>query len=408
VRHPDNPRHQNAGLHKGLCWKEDLLLKIHEYQARDVFSRYGLPVPPAKVATTPEEAEAIAKEIGKPVVVKAQVLVGGRGKAGGVKLAKDAAEAKQRAKDIFALKIKELPVEKVIVAEAVDIKTEYYIGITIDRDRRMVVLIASPAGGVDIEEVAEKTPEKIAKVWVDPLKGVDQYAIREALFKAGFDPAFVPKIAAIHAKLYDIFMDFDCCLVEINPLVITTSNELKAIDAKINFDDNGLFKHPELKAWREGDETDPIEKEAHKRGVSSYVRLPGGNVGIIGNGAGLVMATMDEVKRAGGNPSDFLDVGGSATSDVVKNALEVVTLDEGVKGILINIFAGIARCDVIAEGLLKATQSMDIRVPIVIRMQGTNADKGKQILAGTKMIPVDTLPEGAAKIVSLITKGGAA
>ena len=383
-------------------------MKIHEYQAREIFSRYGLPVPPAKVAATPEEAEAIAKEIGKPVVVKAQVLVGGRGKAGGVKLAKDAAEAKQRAKDILALRIKDLPVEKIMVAEAVDIKTEYYIGITIDRDRRMVVLIASPAGGVDIEEVAEKTPEKIAKVWVDPLKGVDQYAIREALFKAGFDPAYVAKIAAIHAKLYDIFLDYDCSLVEINPLVITTGNEIKAIDAKINFDDNGLYRHPDLKAWREGDETDPIEKEAHRRGVSSYVRLPGGNVGIIGNGAGLVMATMDEVKRAGGSPADFLDVGGSATSDVVKNALEVVTMDKEVKGILINIFAGIARCDVIAEGLLKAVQSIDIKLPIVIRMQGTNADKGKQILAGTKMIPVDTLPDGAAKVVSLIKKGGAA
>jgi succinyl-CoA synthetase beta subunit len=386
--------------------KEDFLLKIHEYQAKDVFAKYGLPVPAGRVATTPQEAKAVAGEIGKPVVVKAQVLVGGRGKAGGVKLAKTPDEAFERAEDILALTIKGLPVEKVLVAEAVDIREEYYIGITIDRDRRKVVLIASPAGGVDIEEVAEKTPEKIAKVWVDPLMGVDQYAIRQALFKAGFEPKFVSKIAGMHAKLYEIFMDFDCSLVEINPLVITNDNELKAIDAKINFDDNGLFRHPDLREWREGDETDAIEKEAHRRGVTSYVRLPGGNVGIIGNGAGLVMATMDEVKRAGGNPANFLDVGGSATSDVVADGLEVVTMDEGVKGILINIFAGIARCDVIAEGLLKTMESMDIKVPIVVRMQGTNSEKGKEILAGTSMIPVDTLPEGAAKIVSLIKRGG--
>ncbi len=372
-----------------------------------MFAKYGLPVPPSEVVTTPDAAEAAAKKIGKPVVVKAQVLVGGRGKAGGVKLAKSPSEAKEKAKDILDLVIKGLPVEKVMVAEAVDIKQEYYIGITIDRDRRKVVLIASAAGGVDIEEVAEKTPEKIAKIWVDPLEGVEQYAIRAALFQAGFIPKFVAKIAAIHAKLYDIFLDYDCSLVEINPLVITTDDQVKAIDAKINFDDNGLYRHPELKEWREGDETDPIEKEAHQRGVSSYVRLPGGNVGIIGNGAGLVMATMDEVKRAGGDPADFLDIGGSATSDVVANALEVVTMDEYVKGILINIFAGIARCDVIAEGLLQTINNMDIKVPIVIRMQGTNADKGRQILAGTKMITVDTLPEGAAKIVSIIKEGGA-
>lgn len=383
-------------------------MKIHEHQARDIFIMYRLPVPPSIVATTPEEVEKAAAKIGKPVVVKAQVLVGGRGKADGVKLAKDPADARQKGEDILKLIIKELPVEKVLVAEAVDIAQEYYIGITIDRDRRKVVLIASAAGGVDIEEVAEKTPEKIAKIWVDPLRGVDQFTIREALFKAGFKPGYVAKIAGIQATLYIIFMDYDCSLVEVNPLVITTDGKLFAIDAKINFDDNGLFKHPDLARIAETDKTDPIELEAHKRKVESYVRLPGGNVGIIGNGAGLVMATMDEVKRAGGEPADFLDIGGSATSDVVTNALEVVTMDEYVKGILINIFAGIARCDVIAEGLLKAVEKMDIKVPIVIRMQGTNAEKGKKILAGTTMIPVDTLPEGAAKIVELINGGGAA
>jgi succinyl-CoA synthetase beta subunit len=342
------------------------------------------------------------------VVVKAQVLVGGRGKAGGVKLAKDPAEAREKAKEILALTIKELPVKEVLVAEAVDIRQEYYVGITIDRDRRQVVLIASAAGGVDIEEVAEKTPEKIAKLWVDPTTGVNQFAIREKLFAAGFEPKFVAKIATIHATLYDIFLDYDCSLVEINPMIITTDDKLYAIDAKINFDDNGVFKHPDLKAMRTTDKTDPIELEAFNRGVGSYVRLPGGDVGIIGNGAGLVMATMDEVKRAGGSPADFLDIGGSATSEVVANALEIVTMDEYVKGILINIFAGIARCDVIAEGLLQAMKKMDIKVPIVIRMQGTNAAKGKEILSGTNMIPVDTLPEGAAKIFSLIKEGGAA
>ncbi len=383
-------------------------MKIQEYQARDIFAAYRLPVPQSYVAATPEEAEAAALKIGKPVVVKSQVLVGGRGKAGGVKLASDPADAKQKAKEILALEIKGLPVEKVLVAEAVNIAQEYYIGITIDRDRRKVVLIASAAGGVDIEEVAAKTPEKIAKIWVDPLKGVEQYEIRAALFKAGFEPQYVAKIAAIHATLYRIFLDYDCSLVEINPMVITKDGKLQAIDAKINFDDNGLYKHPELTKMAETDKTDPIELEAHKRKVESYVRLPGGNVGIIGNGAGLVMATMDEVKRAGGDPADFLDIGGSATSDVVGNALEIVLMDEFVKGILINIFAGIARCDIIAEGLLQATKRMDIKIPIVIRMQGTNAEKGKEILAGTIMQPVDTLPEGAAKIVSIIKGGGAA
>jgi len=383
-------------------------VKIQEYQARDIFVKYGLPVPPSYVASTPEEVEKAAIKIGKPVVVKAQVLVGGRGKAGGVKLARDPAEAKKKGEEILNIIIKELPVEELLVAEAVDIAKEYYVGITIDRDRRKVVLIASAAGGVDIEEVAEKTPEKIAKIWVDPLHGVDQFAIREALFKAGFEPAFVAKIATIHAKLYDIFLDYDCSLVEINPMVITTDNKLYAIDAKINFDDNGVYRHSELAEMRTTDKTDPIEMEAYKRKVDSYVRLPGGNVGIIGNGAGLVMATMDEVKRAGGEPADFLDIGGSATSDVVANALEVVTMDEYVKGILINIFAGIARCDVIAEGLLQALNKMDIKVPIVIRMQGTNAEKGKEILSGTILIPVDTLPEGAARIVELISDGGAA
>ncbi len=381
-------------------------MKIHEHQAREIFKKYRLPVPDSGVATTPEEAEKIAADIGGQVVVKAQVLVGGRGKAGGVKLADNPADARKKAEQILALTIKGLPVEKVMVAKAVDIEKEYYIGITLDRDRKQHVVIASPAGGVDIEKVAEETPEKIGKIWIDPAFGLHPYQIRKMLFGVGFEPNVAPKAAGILQNLYKLTLDLDCSLVEVNPLVLTKDGKVAAIDAKINFDDNGLFRHPELKEMKESEDTDPIEREAHARGLT-YVRLDGGNVGIIGNGAGLVMATMDEVKRAGrgiATPANFLDIGGGARAEVVKDSLEVVLSDPNVEAILINVFGGITRCDEVAKGLLEAIEGIELKVPVTIRLSGTNEKEGRDILQGSPLDAVGSLDEAAEKIVGWMTE----
>lgn len=381
-------------------------MKIQEYQAREIFRRYGLPIPPDGVAETPEEAEKFAEKFGGKVVVKSQVLVGGRGKAGGVKLASNPTEAKEKASKILGMDIKGLKVEKVLVAPAVDIEKEYYIGITMDRDRKKHVVIASPAGGVDIEKVAEETPEKIGKFWIDPAYGLHQYELRDMLFAVGFEPDVAPKAAGIIQNLYKCVIENDCSLAEVNPLVLTTDGKVLAIDAKINIEDNGLFRHPELKVLKQSEDTDPLEKEAHLRGLT-YVRLEGGNVGIIGNGAGLVMATMDEIKRAGkgiATPANFLDIGGGAKAEVVKNALEVVLMDPGVKAVLINVFGGITRCDEVAKGLLEAISGIKLKVPVVIRLAGTNVKEGKELLKGTDaLVAVDSLSEGAEKIVEWLS-----
>jgi succinyl-CoA synthetase beta subunit len=379
-------------------------VKIHEFQAREIFRRYGLPLPPFEVATTPEQAKSIAAKLGFPAVIKAQVLVGGRGKAGGVKLADSPDDAYEKASAILGMKIKGLTVEKVLVAKAVDIHREYYIGITLDRDRKQHVAIVSPAGGVDIEQVAEESPEKIGKVWIDPQWGLHQYEIRRALFGIGFEPQVAPQAADIMEKLYRMVLDLDCSLVEVNPLVLASDGSVLALDAKINFDDNGLYRHPELTELRELEDTDPIEREAHSRGLT-YVRLEGGNVGIIGNGAGLVMATMDEVKRFGKGiaaPANFLDIGGGAKADVVKNALEVVLMDPNVKAVLINIFGGITRCDEVAKGVLEAIEGIKLRVPVIIRLAGTNAAEGRKMIEGSPLQTAQTLEETADRIVGWV------
>jgi len=379
-------------------------VKIHEYHAREIFRRYGLPVPPDGVAVTPDEAQALAEKLGCPAVIKAQVLVGGRGKAGGVKLADSPAEAREKASEILGMKIKGLTVEKVLVAKAVDIAREYYVGVTLDRDRKQHVAIASPAGGVDIEQVAEETPEKIGKVWIDPAWGLHLHEARRMLFEVGFEPQVASKAADILQKLYKLVIDLDCSLVEVNPLVLTPDEKVLAIDAKVNFDDNGLYRHPELKELRESEDTDPIEREAHNRGLT-YVRLEGGNVGIIGNGAGLVMATMDEVKRFGKGiamPANFLDIGGGAKADVVKNALEVVLMDPNVKAVLINVFGGITRCDEVARGVLEAIKGVAIRVPVIIRLAGTNAKEGRELIAGSPLHTAESLEDTADRIVEWV------
>jgi len=380
-------------------------VKIHEYQAKQLFAQYDVPIPQGEVATTPEEARAIAEKLGGKVVVKAQVHVGGRGKAGGVKLAETPSEAETVAGQILGMDLKGLTVEKVLVEEAADIKAEYYLGITIDRTARRDVVMVSSVGGVDIEEVAATTPEKIAKLHLDPAVGLMDFHTRK-LARAADLPAETHRACGKFLRaLYRCYQDIDASLAEINPLVLTGSGELLATDAKINIDDNALFRQQALAQYREEQEDDPIEAEAHKRGVT-YVRLDG-DVGIIGNGAGLVMTTLDVVQREGGRPANFLDVGGGATSDQVKLAIDTVLLDKNVKGIMINIFGGITRCDEVAKGIIGATQSMDISVPLVVRLTGTREEEGKALLAQTDLIPADSMQDAAQKIVSLVKSAAA-
>jgi succinyl-CoA synthetase beta subunit len=374
-------------------------MKIHEHQAKQILARYRVPVPRGEVASTPAEARAAAERIGGRVVVKAQVHVGGRGKAGGIKLAGDAAEAERVAGQILGMEIKGLTVEKVLVEEAADIAAEYYLGLTLDRAARKNVMMVSAVGGIDIEEVAESTPEKIARVHVQPALGLTDFQINELVYEAGLDPRAIAGAGTFLRALYDAAIALDASLAEINPLVLTRTGELIAADAKINIDDNALFRHSELSALTEESEEDPIEAEAHRRGLQ-YVRL-GGEVGVIGNGAGLVMATLDEVKRAGGSAANFLDIGGGAKADVVRSALEVVLLDPNVKGVLFNVFGGITRCDEVARGILEGIATVDVRVPLVVRLAGTNEREGKAILEGANMAAASTMEEAAQRIVSL-------
>jgi len=377
-------------------------VKIHEYQAKELFASHGIPVPPGRVAHTPDEVETIAREIGGKVVVKAQVHVGGRGKAGGIKLADDPADAKAKAEQILGMDIKGLTVEKVLVTQAIDIRDEYYCGITLDRDARKLVLILSAAGGVDIEEVARETPEKIAKVHIDPLIGLHEYQITRAIFTSGVDTSQARQIRSIIKKLYQCYMAVDSSLAEINPLVVTPGGEVIALDAKINIDDNALYRQPELEKLMEvGADMDELESEARHEGIA-YVHLAGGNVGVMGNGAGLVMTTMDVISRAGGRPNNFLDIGGAATSEVVEKELLLILKDPDVKGIFLNVFGGIVRCDVVAEGVLKAYEKMPRKVPVVLRMTGTNEDVARKMLEGTPLIYEPSTEDGAAKVVELV------
>ncbi len=383
---------------------EAIAVKIHEYQARELFQAHGIPTNAGEVARTPEEAKAIAERIGKRVVVKAQVHVGGRGKAGGVKLADTPQEAFAKASQILGMDIKGLTVDRVLVAEAVDIAAEYYLGITLNRDDNMLVLILSAAGGVDIEEVAATTPEKICKVNVNPLIGIQDFDIRQAIYGSGVDATKAREITAFIRKLYACCMAVDAELAEINPLVITGDGQVLAIDAKVNIDDNALYRQKSITAWREvGADLDEFEKQAKEEGLT-YVHLPGGNIGVCGNGAGLVMTTMDVVKKAGGTPNNFLDFGGSATQEGVAKGLNAILRDPDVKGILVNVFGGITRTDIVAQGIVDVYDKLPRKVPIVIRLTGTREDIAKEILhnCGKPLVFADSMWEGAQKIVELV------
>lgn len=374
-------------------------MKIHEYQAKQILKGYGVPVPEGRVCVHPLEAHCFAADARGPVVVKAQVHVGGRGKAGGIKLAHDPSEAEAIATAMLGSELKGLKVEKVLVERAIDIDQEYYLGITVDRSARRNVVMVSVAGGVDIEEVAAVTPEKIAKHHIDPGFGLMDFEIRNLLFEAGLPKQIVTQGTKFLRALYSAFVDSDASLAEINPLVLTKQGDLIAADAKITIDDNALYRHPEFDEFREESEDDEIEAEAHRREIQ-YVRLDG-EIGIIGNGAGLVLATLDQVKYAGGRAANFLDIGGGARAESVRNSLEVVLMDKKVKGVLINVFAGITRCDEVASGLLEALSTKDMDLPIVVRLTGNEAEAGRKLLEGSRLIPADTMQEAAEKIVEL-------
>ena len=380
-------------------------MKIHEYQAREIFKRYGIPVSNGDVAETPEQAYDIAKKIGKKVVVKAQVLVGGRGKAGGVKLAHNPEDAKEKASEILGMEIKGLKVERVFVAEAVNIAHEAYLGVVIDRRTKRPVVMVSPAGGVEIEEVAKETPEKIFKKVVDPAYGLLPHQARELTFNLYDDKKKVFKAADILMRLYTLFMETDASLAEINPFVVTDAGELIALDSKINFDDNAIFRHPEYEGMKDLTPDEKVEEDAKKKGLS-FIKLEG-NIGCVVNGAGLAMATMDVIKHFGGEPANFLDVGGSSNPEKVKAAMDIILRDKNVKSIWFNIFGGITRCDDIATGLVEALKGSDIDIPIVVRLTGTNEEKGREILrdSGIKLHLVETMSEGAKMAIQLAGGG---
>jgi succinyl-CoA synthetase beta subunit len=376
-------------------------LNIHEYQAKEIFARYGIPVPPGRVATTPAEAGRIARELGKPVVVKAQVHVGGRGKAGGIKFGKTPVEAEKVASQVLGMNIKGLTVGKVLVTTSMEVASESYLGLVIDRRAKRPVFMASPAGGVDIEEVARTTPEKIFKVHVDPCTGLLPYQARFLATKLEKDPKLQGQIASIANKLWKVFWETDCTLAEINPLVKTAQGEIIALDAKINLDDNGLFRHLELEALREGENAH--EKAAREMGLS-YVKLDG-SVGCCVNGAGLAMATMDLIKHYGGEPANFLDIGGSSNPDKVLTAMRIICSDPGVKAVFFNIFGGITRCDDVASGIVKALKEIDVRVPIVIRLTGTNEERAREILKEAKLSATTQMDEGVRQVLNM-ARGG--
>ncbi len=373
-------------------------MKLHEYQSKQIFAKYGIPIPKGRVAATAAEAKAIAEELGGRVVIKSQVLVGGRGKAGGVKLAKDADEAEQLAAQILAMEIKGLPVRKVLVDEAAAIETEIYFSITNDRAARKPVMIASAAGGVDIEEVAATAPEKIIKVHIDPLLGLREYQARDVAAFIDLPRDYWKDFIKVASGLWHAYSETDATLAEINPLVITKDKRLVALDGKMMIDDNAMFRHADLAEMRDIDEEAPAETEARKYGLS-YIKLDG-NIGCMVNGAGLAMTSMDIVKLFGGEPANFLDIGGGAGADKVAVAMKIILSDPNVKAVLFNIFGGITRCDEVAKGILVAMAEVKPKVPMVVRLVGTNAEEGRRLLQNAKMITAETLADAARKSVA--------
>jgi succinyl-CoA synthetase beta subunit len=353
---------------------------LYEYQGKQLFARFGIPVSDGRLATTPEEAQAAAEEIGGPVVVKAQVLTGGRGKAGGVKLAKDPAEAEARASDILGLDINGHVVRKIWIEQASDIAKEYYLSITFDRGTKQPLFMLTTEGGVEIEQVADENPDALARLHVDPLEGFQPYQARRLIYGAGIDdPGEQKQLLGIIEKLYECFVESDAMLTEINPLIVTPDGEVRALDSKFTVDDSALFRHPDIAEMRDVEAADPHERLAREKGVT-YVKLDG-TVGILGNGAGLSMSTVDVVVVAGGRPANFCDLGGGGDAQGVVDALEVITSDDQVRSIFFNIFGGITRCDEVARGILAALDQMKIELPIVVRLDGTNAEEARRLLA---------------------------
>lgn len=378
-------------------------MKIHEHQAMAVFAEYGLPVAEFDVVRTPEEAREAAARRGGRSVVKAQVHVGGRGKAGGVKLARDADEARDHADAILGMDIKGLTVEEVAVAEAVDIDREYYIGIVVDRASKKPVLMVSSEGGVDIEEVAREAPEKIHRFAVDPERGITETEAGALASKIEPAPEIASQVADAIVKLYAAFAGSDASLAEVNPLVVTRDGVVRAIDAKMNIDDNALYRHDDIAAMRDPSGETEEERRAREMGLS-YIRLDG-NVGCVVNGAGLAMTTMDLIKQCGGEPANFLDIGGSSSPEKVVTALEIIASDPKVRAILINIFGGITRCDDVANGLVRALDGASLNVPIVARLTGTNEAEARRILAEHDLVTAETMDEAVQKVVELAGRG---
>jgi len=374
-------------------------VKLHEYQSKRIFAKYGVPIPDGDVATEPAEARRVAQRLGGPVVVKSQVLVGGRGKAGGIRLAKDADEAEALASQILGMDIKGITVDTVLIDQAADIREEIYLGITIDRAQRKLVMMASSEGGVEIEEVAKATPEKIFKLAIDPAIGLMDYQARNLAFDLGLRRAFIRQFNTIAQGLYRAFVASDASLAEINPLVVTGDEKLLAVDGKIVLDDNALFRHKDLAELRDVQEEAEAERQARQAGLS-YVKLDG-EIGCMVNGAGLAMATMDIIKLYGAEPANFLDIGGGAKSDRVATALRIILSDANVKAVLFNIFGGITRCDEVARGILDALEEVHTDVPMVARLVGTNEEEGREILADAQMATAASLAEAAEKAVAL-------
>jgi succinyl-CoA synthetase beta subunit len=383
-------------------------MKIHEYQAKSILGRHGVPVPQGEVVYTPDDAEAVARRLGGGVsVVKAQIHAGGRGKGGGVKVVKGAEEARQAAARMLGTTLVTYQtgpagqkVGRVLVEQGLKIKRELYLGLVIDRSSEKPVMMVSPDGGVEIEKVAEQTPERIFKEFINPGVGLRGYQTRKLAFALGLEGQQIAQVSKLMMAVWDTFLDTDASLIEINPLIVTEEGNLLALDAKMTFDDNALYRHAEIKEMRDLSEEDPLEIDASKYSLN-YIKLDG-TIGCMVNGAGLAMATMDIIKLAGGEPANFLDVGGGANAEQIKNAFRILMSDRNVRAVLINIFGGILRCDVLAEGVIAAVRDLGVPVPIVIRMEGTNVEQGKQMLqaSGLNFTTADTMNEAAEKVVA--------
>jgi len=381
-------------------------MKIHEYQAKEIFSKFGIPVPPSRLATTVEEARDGAVELGMPVAIKAQIQAGGRGKAGGVKLANNLKEVEDIAKGLLGRPLithqtgaQGKIVQKLLIEKALEIKQEFYVGLTIDRSKNCPVMMVSTAGGMEIEDIAKERPELIFKQFIDPLFGILPYQARSLCFKLGVKD--VREVSKLLFALYKIFVQYDCSLAEINPLILTEDEKFFALDAKLNFDDSGLYRHPEIKEMLDPSQLDPLEYEASKYRLN-YVRLDG-DVGIMVNGAGLAMATMDVIKLSGARPANFLDVGGGANVEMISKGFEILLSDKNVRLIFINIFGGILRCDTLAKGLIEAAKRVKIDVPILIRLEGTNVEDGRKMLneSGLNFLVAKDIYEAAKKITEI-------